>query len=273
MNLPVQAHLDMLKTIAFHIDMSCSKTINIPTEYPFEDTKKVYEFCWENGIKGCTIFRPNPIRQGILITEKTEEQKEENLEPTSLERGQWKQKANDTIYFERKVKIGCGKLKLMIGWSNTEKTIQDLYVIRSGQGGCERNLQGMVIAMSGMLRLGGNLTNIEKAFEGVGGCNSFATSRAKGIQLGQGNSCGTAILREIKQFLKETESIITSETIKSESSKTEKVKFTDEELQFKKENGDIAFALRFNKCPECGHELEHSGGCISCVDCGFTKCE
>lgn len=272
MNLPVQAHLDMLKTIAYHIDMSCSKTINIPTEYPFEDVKKVYEFCWENGIKGCTIFRPNEIRQGILITENSKSESKDEVK--DLQRGEWKHKAEDTVYYERKVRIGCGKLKLMVGWSNMEQSIQDMYVIRSGQGGCERNLQGMVIAMSGMLRLGGNLANIEKAFEGVGGCNSFATSRAKGIQLGQGNSCGTAILREITKFLKEVANqsieVVDNNNMKD---KEERIIFTDDELKFKADNGDIAFALKFNKCPECGDKLEHSGGCISCANCGFTKCE
>jgi len=277
MDLPVQAHLDMLKVIAYHVDMSCSKTINIPTEYPFEDVKKVYEFCWENGIKGCTIFRPNEVRQGIMITEKTEEEKAKELIET-LERGQWKPKAKDTFYYERKVYIGCGKLKLMIGWSNTEKTIQDMYVIRSGSGGCERNLQGMVIAMSGMLRLGGNLFNIEKSFEGVGGCNSFSTQRAKGVQLSQGNSCGTAILREIKTFLKEISNQTIEITkpisnIEIKQIKNDKSIFTEEELKYKKDNGDIAFAMYYKKCPVCGEELEHSGGCITCISCGFTKCE
>ena len=48
-----KSHLDILSTIAFHTDMSCSKTINIPTEYPFEDMKDVYMECWKKGIKGC----------------------------------------------------------------------------------------------------------------------------------------------------------------------------------------------------------------------------
>ena len=77
MDLDVEAHLNILKTIAFHTDMSCSKTINIPVDYPFEKTKEVYMECWKSGVKGCTIFRPNPLRQGILITEKEEEKVEE----------------------------------------------------------------------------------------------------------------------------------------------------------------------------------------------------
>ena len=79
MDMTVDEHIDMLAAIAFNTDMSVSKTINVPTDYSFEDTKKIYMKCWKLGIKGCTIFRPNEIRKGILYTEdsKKEEQKEE----------------------------------------------------------------------------------------------------------------------------------------------------------------------------------------------------
>lgn len=62
LNISVDDHIAMLKTIAKYIDMSVSKTINVPTEYSFEDTKNIYYNCWKSGIKGCTIFRPNAIR-------------------------------------------------------------------------------------------------------------------------------------------------------------------------------------------------------------------
>ena len=26
------------------------------------------------------------------------------------------------------------------------------------------------------------------------------------------------------------------------------------------------------KCPECGSELVHEGGCVSCKICGWSKC-
>ena len=27
------------------------------------------------------------------------------------------------------------------------------------------------------------------------------------------------------------------------------------------------------RCPECGGELRYEGGCQSCPDCGYSKCE
>ena len=46
LNMKVEDHVEMLGVIAKHVDMSVSKTINIPTEYSFEDTKEVYKRCW-----------------------------------------------------------------------------------------------------------------------------------------------------------------------------------------------------------------------------------
>ena len=33
-----------------------------------------------------------------------------------------------------------------------------------------------------------------------------------------------------------------------------------------------AAALHSKRCPECGAELEHEGGCASCRSCGYSKC-
>lgn len=269
MNMSVDAHVNMLAAIAFHVDMSCSKTINIPTEYSFEDTKKVYMDCWKMGIKGCTIFRPNEIRQGILISDG--DKKKDDVNPT-LKRGEWKQKASDTIYYQKKIYIGCGKLSLFIGWSDSEKSIQDLYIQRTGKGGCEKNIQSTVIAMSGMLRLGGNIFNIEKAFDGLGACNSFISNRLKGEKLSRGNSCGTAILNAIKEFLKEMGEG-TEGTHALLEKKEDVKKLTHDDLEYIKKNGEIDFAKRTSKCPICGEKLLHAGGCIQCESCGWSKCE
>ncbi|MBZ9622962.1 ribonucleoside-diphosphate reductase, adenosylcobalamin-dependent [Clostridium sp. FP2] len=258
--------IEIQSVIQNHIDTAISSTVNVPNEFTVDDVEKLYILAWEKGLKGVTIYRDGCLRGGILTTGDTTETTIE------LPRGAWKPKAADTFYYERKLTIGCGKLKLFIGWSDTEKEIQDLYVIRSGQGGCEKNIQTSVIAMSGMLRLGGKLCNIDKAFEGLGGCNSFVAQRAKGEKLSRGASCGTAILNEIKLFQSEIEKVevevsLPKTTIESISSKSA------EEILYLQKNGEIAYAKHFNKCPVCDSELENSGGCVICKDCGFSKCD
>ena len=141
----------------------------------------------------------------------------------------------------------------------------------------------MVIAMSGMLRLGGDIFNIEKAFEGMGSCNSFVAKRVKGEEVSKGGSCGSAILNEIKAFLKEKQQYKNNKPKANDTVKENKLdnilnKKVDktsqqEETDFLKENGEIAFVMKYNKCPNCGETLQHSGGCISCQSCGFSKCE
>lgn len=274
MDLSVDAHINILGVMAFHTDMSCSKTINIPTDYPFEKTKEVYDKCHKLGIKGCTIFRPNPVRQGILVTEKQEDKEEQEINQ-ELKHGTWLAKPDDTIYYERKVYTGCSKLILFIGYSQSENRIVDVFVKHTSKGGCKSNIDGIVILMSGILRYGGNLQSIQKALEGVGTCNSFNNAKNKGIKLSKGASCPTAILNTILEFEQEMKDVKPQriDLLSKMNEEKEKEIFSEEEKKFLKENGEGAFALKYNKCPQCGTEILHTGGCVSCPSCSFSKCE
>jgi ribonucleoside-diphosphate reductase alpha chain len=65
-NLQPQAHLRMQAALQAYVDNSISKTINIPEDFPFEEFRQVYEIAYDQGLKGCTTFRPNPARGSIL---------------------------------------------------------------------------------------------------------------------------------------------------------------------------------------------------------------
>ena len=56
-NLDVQAHVDTMSLFARWVDSAISKTINLPNDYPYDDFKNVYKQAWENGIKGFTTYR------------------------------------------------------------------------------------------------------------------------------------------------------------------------------------------------------------------------
>jgi ribonucleoside-diphosphate reductase alpha chain len=98
-NIPARAHVDIQAAAQKWIDSSISKTINVPTDYPYEDFKDIYFYAYEKGLKGCTTFRFNPEAfQGVLVTEK-------DLENTTyrftLEDGSTVEaKGNETIEYD-----------------------------------------------------------------------------------------------------------------------------------------------------------------------------
>ncbi len=72
-------HVDVQAAAQVWIDSSISKTANVPTDYPYEDFKSIYEYAYEKGLKGCTTFRFNPeVFQGVLV-------KESDLENTTYQ--------------------------------------------------------------------------------------------------------------------------------------------------------------------------------------------
>ena len=61
-------HIDVQAAAQKWIDSSISKTVNVPTEFPFADFKDVYLYAYRSKLKGCTTFRYNPtVFQGVLV--------------------------------------------------------------------------------------------------------------------------------------------------------------------------------------------------------------
>ena len=67
--LPVAAHVEMLKVLAPMVDAAISKTVNIPADYPYEDFKSVYMDAWSGGLKGLTTYRPNDELGSVLVAD------------------------------------------------------------------------------------------------------------------------------------------------------------------------------------------------------------
>jgi len=70
-------HIDIQAAAQTWIDSSISKTINVPTDFPFEKFSDIYLKAYDAGLKGCTTFRFNPEAfSGVLV-------KEEDLKNTN----------------------------------------------------------------------------------------------------------------------------------------------------------------------------------------------
>ena len=251
LDMTVDSHVNMLATVAKHIDMSCSKTINVPEEYSFEKTQEIYMKCHDLGIKGCTIFRPNKLRPGVMITE-PEKKQEHTTQPLELPRGYIIKADDNCIGRKRTLHTGCGTLHCEAFFDPDTGDLLETYFSKGSQGGCNNFMIGLSRMISLAARGGVDLHSIVDQLRSSGTCPSYAVRAATKHDTSKGSSCpvaiGNALLEMYDEIMKD---------------------LTDDEED---ETESINLQNNVGICPECGGHLVFEGGCNTCKDCGYTKC-
>lgn len=74
----VKEHVGMLTAAQKWVDSACSKTCNVGPEVTWSEFKDIYMQAFKGGAKGCTTFRSNGKRFGILNSSASEDVVEEN---------------------------------------------------------------------------------------------------------------------------------------------------------------------------------------------------
>jgi ribonucleoside-diphosphate reductase alpha chain len=248
LNISVEDHLEMLKVVAFHTDMSVSKTINIPEDYSFEKTKDIYLKVWEYGIKGCTIFRPNELRQGII----TKETKKESTK-SQLGRGDIISTSDDLMGFKKTITNGCGKFYIHTDFDESTGEPFETFIDIGSSGGCERNLQFISRLISIALRSGVPIEEIIDQAKSIKPCNAYTNRTIIKKDTSRGSSCPSAIGFALEEMNNKIKDYCCAE-------------FDDENELI---NYDTSIKY---PCPECGEELSFEGGCNCCKSCGYSKC-
>ncbi len=65
-DLDPDAQLAMQAVLQPFVDGAISKTINLPSDYPFERHQEIFAAAYRLGLKGCTVLRSNPTLEGVL---------------------------------------------------------------------------------------------------------------------------------------------------------------------------------------------------------------
>ena len=261
LNMSVDDHVAMLAIISKYTDMSVSKTINVPTEASFDEVKDIYIQCWKKGIKGCTIFRPNAIRQGILLTENKDAESKPETSSTILPRGSIIEPSNDLIGKKRKIQTGCGSLHVLAFFDPIDGNLQEVYFNKGSTGGCANFMTGLSRMVSLLCRAGVDIMTIKDQLDSTGVCPSYATRKATHHDTSKGSCCPMAIGNALVEMYNEMQSELDDKD--------------DEEKPVKKTPVEPIkdVNVRQQLCPECGEPLVFEGGCCTCKSCGYTKCE
>ena len=266
-------------TMQEHIDASISSTINLKEDATFDDVYEIYMQAWEYGLKGVTIYRDNCKRQGILTTEPKKEDNsaevEANNSDNAIPRGYILPTNDDVIGLKRKIVGGCGSLHLQVYFDYNTGNMTEVFINKGGSGGCNSNLNALSRMISLALRGGISIEDIVDQLSSTINCPSFASARAKGIQLSPGSSCANAVGKTLLELDKEFKEMFTK--VLKEENNTNIDDIDDakkqEYLAYIEKHGQIEFVKTYHKCPDCFDDIMASGGCYQCNSCGFSKCE
>jgi len=66
MDIAAIDHARMVDAVKDYVDAAISKTVNVPTDYPYDDFKDLYMQAWKMGLKGITTYRYSGKRDAVL---------------------------------------------------------------------------------------------------------------------------------------------------------------------------------------------------------------
>ena len=226
------------------IDASISSTINLPNSTTIEEVADIYLQAWKYGLKGVTIWRDGCQRQGILSTTK------------ELKRGDIIKANDNCIGLKRSLVTGCGTLHCEAFFDPITGDLREGYLSKGSTGGCNNFMIGLSRMISLAARGGVKIYNILDQLKSCGTCPSYAVRKATKNDVSKGSSCPVAVGYALKDMYNEI--IQKLNCCNQESREIEQVKeLTD-----------------YEECPKCHHKtLIHQGGCVSCSNCCYSKCE
>ena len=263
-NLDYRQRIDMQAVWQEHIDASISSTVNVPNDFTVEQVEDLYLYAWKKGLKGVTIYRDGCKRSGILSTEAKNEQKDIKNNSVydigSLQRGYIIKADNNCIGKKRTLTSGCGTLHCLAFFDPDTGDLLETYFTKGSSGGCNNFMIGLSRMISLAARGGIDVYSIVDQLKSCGTCPSYATRTAMKHDTSKGSSCPVAIGNALIEMYEE---------MKQELECEEKNEETEKIIPVKR------FNVKSNrpKCPQCGGFLVFEGGCNTCRDCGWSKCD
>jgi ribonucleoside-diphosphate reductase alpha chain len=205
---------------------------------------------WKQGLKGITIFRSGCARAAILSAPSDKKNKEHADGSERKIRNDL-----DVIGLEHHLTTGCGSLHIC-AYFDKQGNLKNTYLSKGSSGGCNNFMIGLSRMISLAARNGVSIQEIVDQLNSCGTCPSYAVRRATKKDVSPGSCCPVAIGNALMEMWRKVNNQATEPVVKP----TKPTPVTDSEQANK------------SKCPECGSELIHEMGCVTCTSCGYSKC-
>lgn len=235
-------HVRIQAAFQEYTDNAVSKTVNFANEATQADVAEVFKLAFELGCKGVTIYRDGSRQFQVLSTGNATPAMEEaaatHQDAVSLS-GPIKPRPrpDETFGITKKYKIGgCGKLYVTV--NSDENGICEVFT-NTGEEGCSSLSDAVSRLISLALRAGVDVDAILDQVKGIRCVGCIVDPETWVL------SCPDAIGKTIEKVVK----------------------------------GSVKFDLNVVKgpqslliCPDCGGVVVPQNGCITCANCGYSKC-
>jgi ribonucleoside-diphosphate reductase alpha chain len=251
-------HVRMQAAFQAHTDNAVSKTVNFPNSATREDVAEVYRLASRLDCKGVTIYRDGSRTFQVLNIGKVNKgsgNAEGTRTPEGAEGIQPRIRPDVTQGMTERMKIGCGNLYVTVNYD--AQGICEVFTNTGKAGGCPSQSEATARLVSIALRSGIDARRVVDELKGIR-CPS--TIRLNGMKC---TSCPDAIARVIEKVL----------SMQGEDGQAQARQPDAPAGRARPEDppgAPVAGFIRF--CPECGAPVEHEGGCVTCRQCGFSKC-
>ncbi len=245
-------HIKMQAAIQTETDNAVSKTVNFQNSATREEVAEVYMLAYKLDCKGVTIYRDGSRDSQVLNIGKVNNGEappapiQQNITP--------RPRPEITMGLTERVQIGCGNLYVTVNYD--DNGICEVFTSTGKAGGCPSQSESTARLVSIALRSG---ISVEEILDQLRGIRCPSTVRQSGLKC---TSCPDAIAKVIKKVYDLQNGI-------------KQVDKTPAKVQGATVEKNVETAINekmFKYCPECGSPLEHEGGCISCRNCGYSKC-
>lgn len=264
--LEPEDHVRMQAAAQKWVDSSISKTINVPEDISFEAFKNVYMQAYETGCKGCTTYRPNDVTGSVLsVSEKADKVPGE----TPVNDGGLPEEGGDVVYMseplDRPAELDGATYKLK--WPDSNHaiyvTVNDI-VLNGHRRPFEvfinsKNMEHFAWTVA--------LTRMISAVFRRGGDVSFVVEELKAVFDPRGGAWMNG--KYIPSILAAIGGVLERHMIQ--------IGFLEGEgLGLKSDPTAEVVNLpgkRGPACPACGqYDMRMVEGCMTCVNCGHSKC-
>lgn len=258
-------HVRMQAAFQKWVDNAVSKTCNFPKSATVQDVMDTYWLAYEAGCKGITIYRDGSREEQVLYVGSKLKEKDKSRSsfqiPQQTSTIRPRIRPSETKGVTKRIRTGSGTLYITI--NEDSQGLCEVFT-NIGKAGSQAQVESEAISRLISLALRSNIDvrDIIKQLKGIGGPSPIWEN---GTQI---LSTPDAIAKALEWYLDEKEG-------KNKKQNAEEPNFSiyEESLSNTDQNNNIVNNKKLmSTCPECGSTVWHEGGCVTCPNCGYSKC-